>query len=84
MSSCPFKAYKDLFGKPGTGFHAYKFKGTSIFDYFVIIAGAFLITYFTDIPLVLTTIGLLILGIIFHVLFGVPSQAVTYLGLGCP
>ena len=83
MTLCPFKSYKDLFGKPGTGYHAYKFKGTSIIDYFVIIAGAFLITYLTDVPLVLTTIGLLILGIIFHVLFAVPSQVVTYLGLGC-
>jgi hypothetical protein len=83
MNSCPFKAYRDLFGKPGTGFHAYKFKGTSIFDYFVIIAGAFLVTYLTDIPLVLATIGLLVAGIIFHVLFAVPSRALTYLGLQC-
>ena len=83
MTSCPFKAYKDLFGKPGTGLHTYKFKGTSIFDYLLTILGAFLITYLTDIPLVLTTIGLLILGIIFHLLFGVPSQAVSYLGLQC-
>jgi len=83
MTLCPFKSYKDLFGKPGTGYHAYKFKGTSIIDYFIIIASAFLITYLTDVPLVLTTIGLLILGIIFHVLFAVPSQVVTYLGLGC-
>jgi len=83
MTLCPFKAYKDLFGKPGTGYHAYKFKGTSIFDYFIIIAIAFFITYLTDIPLVLTTIGLLVAGIIFHVLFAVPSRAVTYLGIGC-
>ena len=83
MTSCPFQAYRDLFGQPGTGVHAYKFKGTSLVDYLVAIVGAFLITYFTDIPLVLTTIGLLIVGIIFHVLFGVPSQAVNYLGLQC-
>ena len=83
MTICPFQDYRDLFGKPGTGVHAYKFKGTSIFDYLLIIMGAFLITYLTEIPLVLTTIGLLVLGIIFHVLFGVPSQAVNYLGLGC-
>ena len=83
MNSCPLQSYRDLFGKPGTGIHAYKFKGTSIFDYLMTIAGAFLITYFTDIPLVLTTIGLLGLGIIFHMLSGVPSQAVTYLGLQC-
>jgi hypothetical protein len=83
MAPCPFQSYRDFFGKPGTGLHAYKFRGTSIFDYLMTIAGACLITYLTDIPLVLTTIGLLGLGIIFHMLFGVPSQSVTYLGLKC-
>jgi len=80
---CPFIAYRDIIGKPGEGIHAYKFKGTSIIDFIVTIAGAFLLTYLTDIPLVLTTIGLLILGIFLHILFGVPTHVVRFMKLGC-
>ena len=75
----PFIQYRDIFGKPGTGLHKYKFKGTALFDYGLTIVGAFIVTYFTDIPLVITTIGLLILGILFHKLFGIRSQALKYL-----
>tara|TARA_Y100001970_G_C14166785_1_gene821746 strand:- start:37 stop:291 length:255 start_codon:yes stop_codon:yes gene_type:complete len=82
--SCPLtidlSQYKNIFGKPGTGLHQYKFKGTALFDYFLTIAGAFIVTYYTDIPLVITTIGLLLLGILFHSLFGISSQALKYLG----
>ena len=79
--SCPFdlSKYKNIFGKPGTGVHQYKFKGTAIVDYLATIVVAFLITYFTDIPLVITTIGILILGILFHYLFGIKSHAIRYL-----
>ena len=79
--SCPIdlSKYKNIFGQPGTGIHQYKFKGTAIVDYLLTIAGAFLITYFTDIPLVITTIGLLILGILFHYAFGIESHAIRYL-----
>ena len=79
MSSFDLSKYKNIFGKPGTGVHQYKFKGTAIVDYLLTIAGAFLITYYTDIPLVITTIGLLILGILFHYLFGIKSHAIRYL-----
>jgi len=50
-------------------------------DYFLTILFAMFITYLTEIPLVLTTIGLLLLGIIFHKLFGIESHAIKYLGL---
>ena len=70
--------YKDIFGKPGTGVHQYRFKGTAIIDYLLTIIGAFIITYFTDIPLVLTTIGILLAGIIFHYLFGIRSHVIRY------
>ena len=83
MKLCPFSKYKDIAGKLGTGFHKYRLKGTSILDYLFTIAFAFLVTYLTNIPLVLTTIGLLLLGIIFHTLFGVETYSVKYLGLTC-
>jgi hypothetical protein len=79
MTSLDLSKYKNIFGKPGTGIHQYKFKGTAIVDYLATILVAFLITYFTDIPLVITTIGLLILGILFHYLFGIESHAIRYL-----
>ena len=79
MTSFDLSKYKNIFGYPGTGVHQYKFKGTAIVDYVLTIAGAFIITYYTDIPLVITTIGLLLLGIILHYLFGIKSQAIQYL-----
>ena len=80
--SCPLdlSKYKNIFGEPGKGLHQYKFKGTSVIDYGFTIVVAFIATYYTDIPLVITTIVLLILGILFHSLFGIRSQALRYLG----
>ena len=72
--------YKNIFGEPGKGLHQYKFKGTSLVDYGLTILGAFIVTYYTDIPLVITTIVLLILGILFHSLFRIRTQALKYLG----
>ena len=71
--------YKNVFGAPGTGVHKYKFKGTAIVDYFLTIAGAFIITYFTDIPLVITTIGLFLIGIVLHYLFGIKTQVLKFI-----
>ena len=79
MSSFDLSKYKNIFGAPGLGVHQYKFKGTAIVDYALTIAGAFIITYYTDVPLVITTIGLLQLGIILHYLFGIKSQAIQYI-----
>ena len=83
VNSCPFSKFRDIFGVPGQGVHALKFKGTSLVDYFLTIVLAFLITAATGWPLVLTTIGALILGIILHTLFGVNTETVKALGLSC-
>ena len=72
--------FKNIFGEPGKGIHQYKFKGTAIIDYLLTILGAFIITYYTDIPLVITTISLLLLGIFFHYLFVIRSQVLRYFG----
>ena len=81
---CIFSEYKDFFGKIDTGIHKYKFlNNTSIFDYLIVILFAMFLTYLTDIPLVLTTIGVLILGIIIHYLFGVETNTIKYLGIKC-
>ena len=82
MTSCPLfdmSAYKDIFGKPGEGLHKYKIMSTSIVDFILSIMGALLITYFTNIPLVITTIGVLLLGILLHYIFGVNTEVAKYM-----
>lgn len=82
-TTCPFLKSRDIFGEPGTGVHAWKFKNTSLVDYFLTIFLAFVITAVSGAPLVLTTIGAFVVGIIFHVLFGVNTQTVKALKLTC-
>ena len=43
--------------------------GTALFDYVATIIGAIILSKVTGIPLVLTTIGLFVLGIILHMAF---------------
>ena len=81
MNICPFSKYKDFFGKISMGGHKYKFKDLALLDYFLTILAAFVTTYITDIPVVLTTIGWLIIGIIVHTLFGVETSTLKYLGI---
>ena len=52
-------------------------------EYGLTLVAAFATTYFTGLPLVLSTIGWYILGIIAHILFGVETPAVKYLGIRC-
>ena len=81
--NCPFKKHKNLLGKPGKGIHSYRFLNIAIMDYIQTIGVSMLTTYLTKIPLVLTTIFWLILGIILHILFGVETEVVKYLGIKC-
>ena len=80
---CPFKQFSDIFGKPNTGIHKIKLGDTSIFDFFGSILIAIIISYYTNIPLVITTIIILLLGILFHLLFGVNTSSLKYLGIKC-
>ena len=81
--NCPFKKFRDIFGKPNTGIHKIKLGDTSIIDYLATIIGAMIISYYTDIPLVIMTIIILLLGILFHILFGVNTSSLKYLGIEC-
>jgi hypothetical protein len=83
MDFCPFKQFRNILGTPGKGAHKYKLFNTAIVDYALSLLGAVLITYLTAVPLVLTTIGVLIAGIILHVLFGVNTNTLQYLGIRC-
>ena len=70
--------YKYILGVPGEGIHSWKFNGTSLVDYFMTIIGAFIITYYTKIPLVITTVVLFLLGILFHYMFCLPTQTIMF------
>lgn len=83
MNLCPFSKYRDAFGVPGKGAHRYRFLNTAIVDYILSIILASVITYYTKIPLVLTTISVLIVGILLHMLFDVDTNTIKYLGLSC-
>jgi hypothetical protein len=80
---CPFKQFSNIFGKPNTGFHSVRFLGTALGDYILTILLAIIITWITKIPLVITTIICLVVGVILHMLFGVNTGAVKFLGLSC-
>ena len=80
---CIFSEYKNIFGKVGEGVHSYRFLNTAMVDYYLTILFAMLIAYITDIPLLLTTVGLLLLSILFHYLFGVQTNTLKYLGIKC-
>jgi hypothetical protein len=83
MTICIFSEFKDIFGKVGKGAHKYRLFNTPMVDYGLTLVAAFATTYFTGLPLVLSTIGWYILGIIAHILFGVETPAVKYLGIRC-
>ena len=81
---CPFKEFKDLFGIKQKGIHSYRFsEDTAIIDYFITIIGCLLLSHFTKVPLVLTTIIVLLFGILVHLLFGVETNSLKYLGITC-
>jgi len=83
MTLCPFKSSSDIFGLPTKGFHKIRLLDVALGDYMGTIFLAILLSYLTAVPLVLSTIFMYILGIILHILFGIPKSAIKYLGLTC-
>ena len=79
MSLCPFSKFSQILGIPGKGIHKYRILDVAAIDYLSTIIGAMIISYLIHVPLVLSTIGLFIVGLILHVLFGVPTSTVKYL-----
>ena len=75
------KEYKDILGKPKQGVHSYRILDVALTDYLMTIIGAFIISYCTEIPVVITTIGLFVIGILLHIIFGVPTNTTRWLGI---
>jgi len=73
--------YKDILGVPGQGVHSYRFLDTAIVDYLLTIALAAVVTKITNVPFVITTILMFVLGIVSHAIFCVPTNATKYLGI---
>jgi len=80
---CFFSKFKNVLGVPGEGVHKYRFLNTGAVDYFGTLLGGFILTYITNLPLVISTIGLYLLGLILHLIFGVETGATKFLGMKC-
>ena len=83
MSYCPLNKFKNVLGIPKRGVHSYRILNTAVVDYIFTLIAAFITSYATTIPLVLTTIGWFILGLALHILFGVQTSTLTFLGVKC-
>lgn len=83
MSICIFNNYSEIFGAIGKGAHKHRFLDTAIVDYVLTIVVACLTSYYSKIPLVLTTIMWFVIAIILHALFGVETNVIKYLGIKC-
>jgi len=83
MKVCFLKDYRDIFGKPKTGVHQYRFLNTAVVDYILSFVLALFLAWLTNTPLVLMTIAVLIVGVILHAIFGVNTQTLRFFGIHC-
>jgi hypothetical protein len=65
--------YANVFGAPKTGLHSYRVLNIAIFDLILTIAVAILISNYFGIKVFITLTSLLIMGIVLHYLFNVPT-----------
>ena len=80
MSLCK---YKDIFGKPGEGIHAYRIPVINLatVDVAVVVATAYGISQYCSISFYVMIVILFIIGIVAHKVFCVNTQLNKYLGL---
>lgn len=67
--SCPFKEYKEIFGKENEGVHSYRLFDFAIIDVLFTIIGAFFLSYLFKINYFIILFILFILAILLHRLF---------------
>lgn len=72
--------YKDIFGVAGQGVHSTRLLDVALFDYLGTIMLAVIVSKFTKLPLVLSTILMFVLGLVLHWVFCVPTSALKFLG----
>lgn len=65
--------YRNIFGAPGEGVHRFRLFNLAIVDVIFTIIGGYVISLNTKYSFLMSTIGLFILGILFHALFCVDT-----------
>lgn len=81
MSACPLNKYKNILGIPSQGIHQYRFLDTAVADYdYNVILSVYIYIKNTS---CFNNYNLFILGIILHIIFGVETNTLTYLGIKC-
>jgi hypothetical protein len=70
--------YKDIFGKPNTGAHAYRILNIAIVDTLATFLIALVFSYYFNWSLVWTFIGLLIVGELMHWYFCVDTTVIKW------
>jgi len=95
LEFCPLSKFNELLGKPNEGIHSIRFFNTAIIDFIIALFFALTLTWITgrinsqgkpkykQIPLVLSTILILIIGEILHIIFGVKTNTLAYFGINC-
>jgi len=72
--------YRDIFGVARQGVHSTRLLDVALFDYIGTIVLAIIVSKFTKLPLVLSTILMFVLGLVLHWVFCVPTSALKFLG----
>jgi hypothetical protein len=67
--NCPFKKFKNIFGKEGEGVHSIRIFNLAVIDIILTIIGAIIISYYIKINFWIVFIILILIGIILHRLF---------------
>jgi hypothetical protein len=81
VSLHPLKGLKDITGKPGTGFHSHRILGLASVDTIALSAVAIIFAFYFNWKISYTLIGMLLLSILVHEAFGVPTALMVWLGL---
>ena len=76
LSGCP---YKNIFGAPNTGVHAYRIFDLAIVDILMTLLGAWLLARFFQVRFWVMAIGLFALGIALHRFFCVETTVDKFL-----
>lgn len=75
---CP---YKDIFGKPKTGFHSTRLFGLAVGDTLGTILLGLLFSWIFEFSLMYSIVGMFVLGEILHYWFGVQTAFLTLLNI---
>lgn len=76
-----FCQYKDAAGIPGTGVHSYRFAGLAAVDLFLTVIAAVLVAKLRGYSIVKSFGVLMLLSVVFHWLFCVPTTITSAIGL---